>query len=245
MIGTLSSIWMAGYPVHLLAEIPGTRQPNESRLNDLIGKIESGPRWDCYAILAGSVKAGCLLTAAVREERSSYRENSVASAQRGKVKRRGPGDCSWTQNEQRRNLSSGVPMNKLQYQAYLESDHWQELSRRIRQERGKCEGCGIDNRDSIKKYRQNLNVHHKTYARVGKERNSDVELLCWKCHLRHHGAGAFVSFVEKFAMPDVQKFPVSCTHCGKDLGYGVWNFNETQQERFCAECREGAISYDY
>lgn len=41
MIDTLSSIWMAGYPVHLLAEIPGTRQPNESRLNDTLQTIRS------------------------------------------------------------------------------------------------------------------------------------------------------------------------------------------------------------
>ena len=27
-----------------------------------------------------------------------------------------------------------------------------------------------------------LTVHHRTYARLGRERRSDVQLLCWRCH---------------------------------------------------------------
>jgi hypothetical protein len=245
MISKVNLIWMVGDPVNSLSRGPGPHQPNVSRLNDIPRKIRPNAlSWNCYAVLAGSVKAGCLLTAAIREEQSSYRENSVASAHRGKVKRRGSGDCSWTQNEQRRNLSSSFPMNKAEYQAYLESDHWQEFRSKIRQERSQCEGCGIDNKTSLRKYRQNLNVHHKNYERIGQEKPSDVELLCWKCHLTHHGAGGFVDFVQSFSMPEVKKFPVSCSHCGKEIG-SVWNFDETSIERLCRDCREGAISYDY
>ena len=42
---------------------------------------------------------GCQLTCAIREEQSSYRENSVASAQRGKVKRSGSGGCQRNRND--------------------------------------------------------------------------------------------------------------------------------------------------
>jgi hypothetical protein len=27
-----------------------------------------------------------------------------------------------------------------------------------------------------------VTVHHRTYARHGRERRGDVELLCWRCH---------------------------------------------------------------
>jgi hypothetical protein len=29
-----------------------------------------------------------------------------------------------------------------------------------------------------------VTVHHRTYARLGRERRPDVELLCWWCHRR-------------------------------------------------------------
>ncbi len=29
-----------------------------------------------------------------------------------------------------------------------------------------------------------VTVHHLTYARLGRERRSDVQLLCWPCHRR-------------------------------------------------------------
>jgi hypothetical protein len=27
-----------------------------------------------------------------------------------------------------------------------------------------------------------VTVHHRTYARLGRERRTDIELLCWACH---------------------------------------------------------------
>jgi hypothetical protein len=27
-----------------------------------------------------------------------------------------------------------------------------------------------------------VTVHHRTYARLGRERRADVQLLCWPCH---------------------------------------------------------------
>jgi len=32
-----------------------------------------------------------------------------------------------------------------------------------------------------------LQVHHLTYARVGRERDDDLIVLCDECHARHHG----------------------------------------------------------
>lgn len=42
-----------------------------------------------------------------------------------------------------------------------------------------CETCGSGT--------QNINVHHKTYARLGKELAEDLEILCQMCHEIRHG----------------------------------------------------------
>jgi 5-methylcytosine-specific restriction endonuclease McrA len=31
-----------------------------------------------------------------------------------------------------------------------------------------------------------LEVHHRTYARLGRELPTDLVVLCWRCHRRHH-----------------------------------------------------------
>ena len=68
---------------------------------------------------------------------------------------------------------------KNDYNAYLQSEHWQQKRTRILQKRGKrCEVCGIQHR---------LQVHHLTYARLGNELDSDLKVLCWACHEREHG----------------------------------------------------------
>jgi hypothetical protein len=61
--------------------------------NDSLSQFELAIVRDLYAVSALAAKRGCLLTRAIREEQSSYRENLVASAQCGKVKRRGTGGC--------------------------------------------------------------------------------------------------------------------------------------------------------
>jgi 5-methylcytosine-specific restriction endonuclease McrA len=45
----------------------------------------------------------------------------------------------------------------------------------------RCEGCG--NRLRLHgPGPRTLTVHHRTYRRLGRERRSDVQLLCWLCH---------------------------------------------------------------
>jgi len=62
---------------------------------------------------------------------------------------------------------------------YYKTEHWRNFSKNIRHERGKCELCGETRR---------LQVHHKTYRRLYRERKSDVQVLCEECHLKkvHH-----------------------------------------------------------
>ena len=55
MMITLNSIWMAGAPVHFLAEAPGPRQPKQSRLNDSLQKVRTVP----FAGILASAFSGC------------------------------------------------------------------------------------------------------------------------------------------------------------------------------------------
>jgi hypothetical protein len=63
---------------------------------------------------------------------------------------------------------------RMRYEAHLRSEQWAETKRRLLQERGEqCERCGEG---------PPLQLHHKTYERLGHELPSDLELVCLECH---------------------------------------------------------------
>jgi hypothetical protein len=58
--------------------------------------------------------------------------------------------------------------------------HWRELRVRLLEERDyTCERCG-------KRTFYSLELHHLTYERAGGELDSDVVVLCRKCHVDLH-----------------------------------------------------------
>lgn len=66
------------------------------------------------------------------------------------------------------------------YKIYLRSSHWRlkrwiKLTQRRVLNRGivSCEKCGSKKR---------IIIHHITYKRLWRERLSDLQVLCWKCH---------------------------------------------------------------
>ena len=61
------------------------------------------------------------------------------------------------------------------YSAYLKSAQWKNIRRLlIQQSNGVCARCGHGSPE--------LEIHHKTYERLGKERMTDLEVLCRTCH---------------------------------------------------------------
>jgi hypothetical protein len=71
--------------------------------------------------------------------------------------------------------------HSLFYMLYLRSPLWRVRRRLwILGAWGRCERCGS---------RRRLTIHHQSYGRLGHERRSDVEVLCWPCHRDHHGGG--------------------------------------------------------
>jgi Na+-translocating ferredoxin:NAD+ oxidoreductase RnfC subunit len=70
-------------------------------------------------------------------------------------------------------------MNKVEYRNYLNSDHWHDFKTMIKVKYGciKCGVCGST---------KNTNIHHLNYNHLGKEKLSDVVVLCRYCHKKYH-----------------------------------------------------------
>jgi hypothetical protein len=71
-----------------------------------------------------------------------------------------------------------------EYRAYIgppASPAWQaKRQQKLRQAGNRCEGCGSHRARGVW-----LEVHHKTYARLGHERLSDLKVLCNGPNSRH------------------------------------------------------------
>lgn len=69
----------------------------------------------------------------------------------------------------------------MDYDEYLKLPHWQEMRAKVFASRPAiCAVCdGVDR----------LQVHHKTYRRLGHERLRDLMLLCSDCHVMAHSLG--------------------------------------------------------
>ena len=62
------------------------------------------------------------------------------------------------------------------YNEYLKTRHWRLIRNKVAiREEYKClRCCGI--------FRENFNIHHNSYKRLGKEWSKDLDLYCSKCH---------------------------------------------------------------
>lgn len=76
-----------------------------------------------------------------------------------------------------------VPKSREEYRdVYLKSAHWAKVrSAALAYADHRCQVCNG---------RTQLDVHHRTYERLGREKPSDVTVLCRRCHETHHRAMA-------------------------------------------------------
>lgn len=71
-----------------------------------------------------------------------------------------------------------VGLRALPYDEYLKTDHWQQVRQEAhKRDGGRCRVCNSP---------ENLNVHHRTYERLGEELPDDVTTLCQPCHEMFH-----------------------------------------------------------
>ncbi len=67
------------------------------------------------------------------------------------------------------------------YRSYLQSAAWKQRRREaIQRAGGRCQVCNSSGP---------LEVHHRTYKRVGRELPGDLTVLCRGCHARFHDGG--------------------------------------------------------
>jgi 5-methylcytosine-specific restriction endonuclease McrA len=83
-------------------------------------------------------------------------------------------DHQWTY------LTNYLRAHKMSYQDYLHPEHWQDVRARFWASKLHNGGCAVCNT------RVNLQVHHRSYRRVGHEKLSDLVLLCGDCHKLTH-----------------------------------------------------------
>jgi|APGre2960657404_1045060.scaffolds.fasta_scaffold07124_1 5-methylcytosine-specific restriction endonuclease McrA len=77
-----------------------------------------------------------------------------------------------------RNKSKCKNTERVSYREYLSSKRWRAKRRKALDHYGcVCSRCGSD---------ELLQVHHKTYKRLGHELMSDLEILCRNCHMAEH-----------------------------------------------------------
>jgi hypothetical protein len=70
-------------------------------------------------------------------------------------------------------------LTELPYDEYLKTAHWRRCREWALTYYGaSCVLCGR---------RERLEVHHRTYTRLGQELITDLIVLCGACHARHHG----------------------------------------------------------
>lgn len=76
-------------------------------------------------------------------------------------------------------VTPGSQQWRLLYEAYLASAEWQVTRARFYAETGErsCRACGSASR---------VELHHRTYERLGRERHVDFAPLCRPCHAAVH-----------------------------------------------------------
>ena len=72
----------------------------------------------------------------------------------------------------------------MNYYDYIQSPEWKAKSLSIKERRGyKCQVCGVSGSIS------ELHTHHNSYVRLGNELDSDLVVLCSRCHDLFHKNG--------------------------------------------------------
>lgn len=80
------------------------------------------------------------------------------------------------------------------YQGYLESNMWKRKRAWVfDRSKGKCERCG----------KQAVQVHHKTYDRLGYEEPQDLMAVCMSCHGKEHSENPGLDVVSHFRLNEI------------------------------------------
>lgn len=85
----------------------------------------------------------------------------------------------WGMTKEEMGVKNSEELSKIDYYEYLKTEAWQvKRMDHLRKSGFKCQIC--NNGKTI------LDVHHRTYSRLGKEKYEDLIVLCRECHGRFH-----------------------------------------------------------
>ena len=89
--------------------------------------------------------------------------------------------------EHQRDLFDDTPPKEMtwreKYNAVIGSKRWRRLRQRfMSQYDSKCRRCNWQKTQWDKS--RTLDLHHRTYERLGQERDEDLELVCSVCHIK-------------------------------------------------------------
>jgi len=74
-----------------------------------------------------------------------------------------------------------IDIHSPEYKRHIASANWKKTrDQKLAEAHYRCEKCGIS------KWSKPLEVHHLTYDRLGRERLSDLQVLCAECHEKLH-----------------------------------------------------------
>jgi len=131
-----------------------------------------------------------------------------------------------------------LKITKAHYEEYLKTEHWVLFALKIRKERKNCQDCGISAEEARKRDRQNLNVHHLTYERIGHELPEDVVAICRYCHAKRHGCEGIYELAQSKSMARItQGSQQACEICGILNGPTYYNVDEVLPVWVCSDCR--------
>ena len=102
---------------------------------------------------------------------------------------------------------------RIRYEKYIRSTQWKNMRKDILRLRDRCEGCGT---------KHSLELHHKTYERLGRELISDLEVLCKSCH---------ETADRERVQRGIERSASTKFEAGLET-YGIKKYGEDWQERF-------------
>jgi hypothetical protein len=112
-------------------------------------------------------------------------------------------------------------MNKQNYKEYLKTEHWRLVKLHFYQKnKEECAVC---------KSHLHLNLHHKTYARLGMELEKDLICLCKNCHEAVHKFN--LVHLDERALQKLKKLKVKILPRGQSYGWKNWRYERLKRKK--------------
>lgn len=135
-----------------------------------------------FFVLAVSLLLGIMISALRGERQGRQRarpEKAEEKRARGEQKEGGHKTTTRTVGSGHAAPLSPQELRALPYEEYLQTQHWKrKRGEKLRAAGDRCQMC----------YRRarSLQVHHRTYERLGEELDMDLTVLCGACHRTFH-----------------------------------------------------------